>query len=53
MSSAVLLHCLKEGAEGELSAPAVSSSQSGFLRGLFVSVFLRSLLVLNKRNIDK
>lgn len=53
MSSAVLLHRLEEGAEGELSAPAARSTQSGFLRGLFFSVLLRSLLILNKRNNNK
>lgn len=52
-SSAVLLHRLEEGAEGELSAPAASSAQSGFLRGLLLSVLLRPLLRLRKRNIDQ
>lgn len=53
MSSAILLHRLEEGAEAELSAPAVCSTQSGFLGGLFLSLLLQSLLTLNKRNINK
>lgn len=53
MHSAVLLHRLEEGAEGELSAPAVSSSQSGFFSDLSFTVLLWFLFILNKRSINK
>lgn len=53
MCSIVLLHRLEEGAEGELSAPAVSAAQSGSFSHLSFPVLLRSLFLLNKRTVNK
>lgn len=53
MCSTVLLHRLEEGAEGELSAPAVSAAESGSFSDLSFPVPLRSLFILNKRSINK
>lgn len=53
MCSTVLLHCLEEGAEGELSAPAVGAAQSGSFSDLSFPVLLRPLFLLNKRSVNK
>lgn len=52
MGSTVLLHRLEEGAEGELSAPAVSAAQSGSFGDLSFPVLLRSFFLLNKRSVN-
>lgn len=53
MCSTFLLHRLEEGAEGELSAPAVGAAQSGSFSDLSFPAPFQSLFILNERSVDQ